>query len=732
MIAESSSSAREQPPARVPTPSARIDRSSWLVAVLLVTWTIAVYAPIVRNGFVGIDTGTYLTDNAHVQSGVTTRGFLWALTTFHAANWHPLTWWSHMLDVELFGLRPVAHHAVNVAFHAANGVLVFLALRALTARVAASLVVAALFVAHPLHVESVAWIVERKDVLSTFLGLAALLAWTSFARGGSRGAYVASIALFAASLLAKPMWVTFPFVLLLLDAWPLARGSRGWRANLREKLPFLILSAASCLVTVLAQRAGGAVQSLEQLSFGERIANASASYAWYAVRTVWPAGLSFHYPLGGASDGGWRLLGVLFLLVAVAVGWTQRRERPWIAVGAAIFLGTLVPVIGLVQVGGQARADRYTYVPLLGLFVAVVFTVDAAARSRRARRAAATIGVIAVTAAGVIAYDRVGAWKDSETLARRALDVDERTAVAHDLLGWTLVESGRLAEGLQHLARAVELSPGDPEARRNHGRALVRAGRLSQGEAELRMAASLRPDDLGVLTEIASVSALQGNLDDARATYVHVLQLDPRSVDAHTGLGEVLERAGDLLGARREFTMALALDPRHPRANVDWARLCLDAGDTVEAEASLRRVLSADPDHAQALQQRARLAASRRDFVGAVRDLRASIASRPSWPLALADLAWWLACAPDPAARDAQDALRFASDAVALGNDQNPAYLDVLAAAYAANARFPEAAETATRAVELARKRGDEALAQRIDKRRVAYEVGIMDIGTPR
>ncbi len=700
---------------------------AWIGAIALVFLVAAAFIRALTNDFVGFDTGTYLTDNPHVLAGFTWPGVKWAFTTFHAANWHPLTWISHMIDVSLFGLMPAPHHAINIAFHAANSVLVFLALLRWTGREALSFTVAALFAVHPLHVESVAWIVERKDVLSAFFGLASLLAWTDWVRGRSRGAYVLAWVLFAAALMSKPMLVTLPCAMLVFDVWPLQRKVDGWKQLVVEKLPFLALSAASCVLTWRAQSGGGAMQSVVGLPFGDRLGNAVASLGWYVTKAIWPTGLAFHYPLShGRENAPYVAWGVIVLAAVTGLALVQRRARPWILAGWLIFLGMLVPVIGLVQVGGQAHADRYMYLPIIGLLVACVWTASGWIANNTAKIALATV-IVAMFS--FMTSKQVATWKDDETLARHALDVDPNSAVAHDVLGWTLFRAGQRKDGLAHLKRALELEPGDPDARRNAGRALHQLGRLEEAETTLRMAMASGARDPQTFMELAAVLAERGESAEALSLLSFATANAPDRADVRTAYGELLHQSGHHEQAEAELRASVALAPRDLRAQIDLARVLIDVDRPQEAEPFLRNALAIDASSPQALQQLARVLVARGDDKAAIDALRSAIAARADWPVPMGDLAWILATTRDTALRSPAEALDLATHAVDLGNRERPEFLDVLAAALAAGGKFEDAERRASDAAQRARQSGDADLAARIEKRLEAYRTQHMGEG---
>ena len=454
-------------------------RTRWLIAAGLLLGTLALYARVAGHPFIFFDDNRYVTENPTVQAGLTWQGITWAFTTLHVSNWHPLTWLSHMLDVELFGVNPGAHHVVNVLFHAANAVLVFLLFLRMTGATWRSAFVAALFAVHPTHVESVAWVAERKDVLSTLFGLLAMLVYVGWTRRGGAGRYLGVVALFAASLLSKPMWVTLPFLLLLLDAWPLQRwaGSPvpvdpeppasprlGLGRLVLEKLPLLALSIASSAVTVVAQSQGGAMVNLD-LGMGARIGNAAVAYVRYVAKTFWPTDLAIYYPhpAGGLPTG--QAIGAAAVVVlATAVAFLAVKRAPWFALGWFWFLGTLVPVIGLVQVGAQAMADRYTYVPTIGLYVVVAWGLAGIARRWNLGKGAAAAAGAAILALSAVTWNQVGYWSDHILLFEHALAVEPRSGVAVGVLSEGMRRAKRYDEALALAQEAVALAPGNGAA----------------------------------------------------------------------------------------------------------------------------------------------------------------------------------------------------------------------------------------------------------------------------
>lgn len=461
----------------MPTPT---DRRRRVVALALFALAAAVFAPAVRGDFVLLDDLTYVVDNPHLREGLGAAGLRWALTTGYAANWHPLTWVTHLAAFDLFGLDPRGHHLVNVLLHAANAALLFALLRSLTGRLWPSALAAALFAVHPLRAEAVAWVSARKDVLSGLCWLLALGAWTRHARSPSASRYLAALALFALGLAAKPVVVTLPLALLILDAWPLGRHRAvSWTRLALEKVPFLVLAAASALVTWRVQAAAGALDPLAGLSLADRAANALAGYAVYLRHAFWPEGLAVLYPhAGAAADLRGPLAGLVLLLAVTALAFRWRRRWPWLAAGWSWYLVVLLPMIGIVQVGVQASADRYTYLPLIGIGLVVSWgAAGVAARSARVRSAVVAVALAAVAALSCAARVQTATWRDDVALFGRAVAVTRGNWLAHLNLGAALGARGEHERALEQFRAALRIRPDYPMARENERRALEALGR---------------------------------------------------------------------------------------------------------------------------------------------------------------------------------------------------------------------------------------------------------------
>jgi tetratricopeptide (TPR) repeat protein len=530
-----------------------------LICLSLAAVTLAVFWNVQFHDFILYDDLPYVVLNPHVQSGLTGGSIFWAVTTMEMSNWHPLTWLSLMLDYDLFRLNPVGYHWTNLLIHIAGTILLFSVLKRMTEDIWKSALVAALFAIHPLHVESVAWISERKDVLSAFFWFLTMGTYVRYTERPGTGNYLLVIAAFSLGLSAKPMLVTLPFVLLLLDIWPLRRlpvpftrsnktlpdavGSRGvtWLHALREKLPFFFLVALSSVVTYLAQMNWKAMPSLEALPLETRMANALIAYVQYIVKMVWPADLAFFYPYA-AWWSLWMVSGAVLLLAGMTI-LTMRivERRPYLAVGWFWYLGTLVPVIGIVQIGSQAMADRYTYIPLIGLFIMIAWGVPSLmAKWRFRKRFLSGLSVAILSVLAVCSWQQVQHWKNSVTLFERALTVTARNYLAHNNLGVALFYEGRMEEAISQYAASLRIKPNLADARNNIGVALAAQGKYDEAVRHYREALHIRPDDAGIHNNIGVALAAQGKIDAAIDHYTQALRIRPDHEKARANLAAAL------------------------------------------------------------------------------------------------------------------------------------------------------------------------------------------------
>ncbi len=567
----------------------------------LASLAVVVFWPVRDAGFIHFDDDENIARNHRVASGLTPAAAAWAFRTTQTGNWQPLTWLSLMLDVQFFGLDPGRMHQVNILLHGANGVLLFALMRALTGALWRSALVAALFLVHPLHVESVAWISERKDVLSTLFWILGLGAYGWYVRRPIQLRFAPVALLMAASLMAKPMAVTFPLTLLLMDYWPLGRlRGPGAAANrLLEKAPLFALSAAAVALAIYAQDRGAALNTLEGFALPVRFGNALLSYGWYLGKTVWPTDLAFFYPHPGASLS-WPLAALDALLLAGAsVAVVRLRRLPYLATGWFWYVITLVPVIGIVQVGGQAKADRYSYVALTGLLLLVSWGVGELTRRRQGLRVAVAVAISCVAALAAAARVQAGHWRDSYSLSRHAARVAPSWLAFLDL-GITAQLEGSSAEALVFLQRSRDLEPGNTLVWYNLG--WVQERRQEWGEAleAYRRAAVLGPGDAAPPTALGVLLSALGRHSEAIPWLETAVRLAPESARAHGALGGALMRSGERRRAEAHLVEAVRLNPGNIPAHLDLAWLRLAQGRPREAVSHLAEVLKRDPAHREA------------------------------------------------------------------------------------------------------------------------------------
>ena len=559
-----------------------------VICLLLALAVVAIYAQTATHGYVAYDDDQYVYQNPRVKAGLTAANIAWAFGTFFYANWHPLTWLSYMLDFTLFGPSPGAQHLVNVAFHLASTLLLFLVLYRMTRRPWRSALVAAIFAVHPLHVESVAWISERKDVLCTFFELLTLLLYLRYTARPNARRYLAVALAYALSLLAKPMAVTFPFVLLLLDYWPLARiewppRPAPMRRLALEKLPLLAMAAAASVLTFLAQRNYGAVISLTHLPFPARAANAAIAYAAYLWKAVWPVDLAVLYP-PRPPDTGLAVLSSLVLAAITAAAWRWVRRRPYFAVGWLWYLGMLVPVIGLVQVGIQTMADRYTYVPMVGLSIALVWLAADLLESRPALRlAASAAAAAALLALAVASYWQTAYWKSSRALFEHTLAVTRGNYIIQNNLGVVVAHDGDSAAAMALYRAAIANAPDYAEAHANLAHELIKAGQLDQARASLEKALRSNPNLALAHGDLGLLLAARGQYEEARREIEQSLRLDPDNAENESNLCYVLTHLGQPDDAIPHCHAALRLNPALANAKLNLANALAARGTPAPA-----------------------------------------------------------------------------------------------------------------------------------------------------
>jgi len=668
------------------------------VCIFLILAVLAVFGQTADFEFVNYDDQLYVYQNPVVERGLSVQAVGWAFTHAQVCNWIPLTTLSHMLDCQFFGLHAGGHHLVNVLWHAASAVLLFLLLRQLTGSLWRSAFVAAVFAVHPLRAESVAWISERKDVLSGFFLMLTIGAYIRQVRNPSRAGYVAVVVLFVCGLLAKSMVATLPFVLLLLDYWPLKRlhNARQFASLIREKIPLFALSAGACVAAALMP--GLLVRN--RLPLFERIGNALVSYVVYLRQMIFPAGLAANYPIAPDSHPIWLIcLAFVFLagISAVLVAW--RKKYPYLLVGWLWYLGMLFPVIGIMQISGDAaHADRYTYLPEIGLALAGTWAVAGWSAEGKFRPVILSGLMMALIGTLIgLGHIQTSYWRDSETLWTRALACtsddrgDDFNSVAHNGLGNALYIKGKREEAIAQYRKALEISPNGSAARSNLGVALYNKGMREEAIAQYRKALEITPDLVETRCNLGDALFQTGHKEEAFTQFRKALELDPYYVRAEYNWGDALALEGKLEDAIAHFRKLVKINPGYPKAYSMLGLVFFEKGDTKEAIDSWRQALKFKPDQ----------------------------------PDVQNNLAWLLATAPDASLRQGAKAVALAERANQLNGSTNAAVLHTLAAAYAETGRYGDATATARRALELAvaQKNGD--LTIRLPREIKLYETGL-------
>lgn len=587
-----------------------------IVCLFFVIVILALFWPLSHSDFVNYDDNHYVSENRQIKSGLTPKGILWAFKTTYACNWHPLTWLSHMVDFELYGIFAGGHHLTNVLFHIANTLLLFILLRRMTDAFWRSAFVAALFAFHPLHVESVAWIAERKDLLSTFWGLLTLISYAQYTQRSSWPWYGGALLFFALGLMAKPMLVTLPFLLLLLDYWPLGRlhFSKDFRlqpANsvstvyslLLEKLPFFAFTVVSCLVTYYAQQHGGAMVPFEMHPLGHRILNAIIAYVAYMGKMLWPVNLAIFYPLPDLFTI-WQVAAAAALLIVIfGLVVVQIRRRPYLAVGWFWYFGTLVPVIGLVQVGGQAMADRYTYIPLIGLFImAAWWGADRLHGWNYKRIFLSVTAGIAVIVLMILTNSQIHHWANSITLFEHAIQVTGGNWVAYNNLANALYGSGKIDASLRYYQLALQSEPPEPEGiYYNMGIVLNSAGRIQEAIDQYSEAIHLKPDYADAHVNLGAALAEQGKITEATHHYLEALRAEPNFAQAHYNMGNILLAQGRLDAAITSYSKAIDLDASFAESYNSMGLALMQMGRLEEAIFCFRKAANLRPSFREGL-----------------------------------------------------------------------------------------------------------------------------------
>ncbi|MDH7481125.1 MAG: tetratricopeptide repeat protein [Armatimonadota bacterium] len=572
-------------------------RRDYLIYALLIIITFAAFGRVLVNDFVVYDDDKYVTHNEHIKAGLTLEGLAWAFTAFHAANWHPLTWISHMADCSVYDMKPWGHHLTSLLLHVANVLLLFHILKLMTGSTWRTALVAALFGVHPLHVESVAWISERKDVLSTFFWLITMWAYYRYSRCPKVGSYIPVVLFFALGLMSKPMLVTLPFVLLLLDWWPLGRISlKSYslvfkpgsivRQLLNEKIPLFALAVASSIVTFIAQKEGGAVGTLMEIPLDMRIGNAFLSYIRYIGKMIWPRPLVVFYP---HSIHGLPIWWVIFAsILFLAITWLvikQMHQRPYMGVGWFWYIGTLVPVIGIIQVGSQAMADRYTYIPLIGIFIMLAWGIPDYFNTRIKEKAPKVSSILPSITCVIIAvfvvctWYQVGYWKDTITLFGHTLPITGSNYVVHNNLGVALSEKKQYEQAIAHFQKVLEVEPNDPDTNYNMGNALVAIGRFSEAAKYYRAAIKADPNYAYAHNNLGNILSQQGRLDEAIEEYKKALQAKPDDLDIKRNLETALSQRAKKINTAASLYEAIKANPNNAKAHYELAVILENQSD---------------------------------------------------------------------------------------------------------------------------------------------------------
>jgi tetratricopeptide (TPR) repeat protein len=725
-----------------------------LVYLILAGVTLAAYWAVRGNGFIVLDDADYVAQNSEVSAGLTGHGVRWAFTESYSSNWHPITWLSHMLDCQVFGLNASAHHFVSVALHILNALLLLFFLSRVTGAFWASAFVAAVFALHPIHVESVVWVAERKDVLSTFFGLLCLCAYAAFVKAKgqnlnskvSKAWYALALVFFALGLMSKPMLVTLPFLLLLLDYWPLRRvASDRWRVTsgrlILEKVPFLLLAAASSAVTVWAQNKDKAIAGLDSVPLSDRFLNILVSYPAYLEKMVWPTRLAVFYPFQKETDFGAAGLSALLLVAITAMAVKWWKTRPYFIVGWLWYIGTLVPVIGLVQVGRQAMADRYAYLPSIGFSIMLVWLVVEVWHSVRFPMpvlGAASLSILAAFA--VLTAHQVKRWRDTKTLFTYTAQVTPMNYFVETILGEDLLLEKKPAEALRHFdsaiqsaavyarawfgkaralqtmgqreeafscfRRSLELDPFDAVAMDAYAVALMQEKDLKGADSLLRRVVELKPRFATAQLHLAMALYQQKDFEGAADQYSNVLRLQPDSMEARTGLGFAMLERGQLDEAASHFETVLRSCPTNSSALDGMGYSLASRNQPEAAEPYFEKAIALAPTNSFAHFHFALLLEQQKRTAEAVKEYQEAIRYDPSNPAPRNNLAWLLTTDSSASVRNGAEAVEQAQKACELTDQREPLLLGTLAAAYAEAGQFGKAVETAEKARDLAKAMG--------------------------
>ena len=681
------------------------------VCLFLVTSILCVYWQVRNFSFVNFDDRQYVTQNYYVQAGLTLKSIRWSLTAMQASNWHPLTWLSHMLDCQIYGLNPGHHHMTNVLFHVLNSLLLFFVFKRISGSLWKSAFVAALFALHPLHVESVAWVAERKDVLSTFFWMLTLWFYADYVESSRFEKYLLVILFYILGPMAKPMLVTVPFVLLLLDYWPLRRfhlkssdsentlTQRSFYFGLiREKIPLFLLSSASCVITYFAQKSGGAVDSLTMIPFHVRIANALIFYISYIGKMFWPRNLAVLYPYQ-MSIPLWKSISAGLLLILISLGVFQMlKSKPYLAVGWFWYLGTLVPLIGIVQVGSQALTDRYTYVPLIGIFIMITWGISDWISKKHYGKiglfiaSASILSVLMITSRLQVKY-----WFNSVTLFNHAIHVTNDNSIAQLNLGEALAEQGNIEKAVKHFKTTLKI----------------------------------KPNLAGANFDIGVYFRREGKLDEAIKHFSKALKGNSHYATALNEIGDTLGKRGDISGAIKYYLEAIKINPGYAKAYNNLGVILADRNNGKAAIVFLSKAIQIRPDYAGADFNLGKIFPKRNDPEKAISQYEKALQFNPDMMQALYHLSWIRSTHEDKKYRNGKEAVKLATKLCELTQYRQPLALDALAAAYTETERYNKAISTAEKAHKIALVKGPEILTRSLEKRLVLYRNKIPYRQTP-
>ena len=721
-----------------------------------------VFSQTLRYGFVNYDDDQYVSENPVVQKGLTWEGFRWALTYGSIGHWHPLTWLSHMLDCQLYGLQAGGHHLTNVLLHTASVILLFLVLRQMTGFMWRSAFVAAVFAIHPLRAESVAWIAERKDVLSAFFFMLTLGAYIHYVRRPpSVIRYGAVVLLFALGLLSKNMLVTTPFVLLLLDYWPLGRlSSFSPQVLLRlvtEKIPLFVLTVGSCVATALSPEKATA----DKLPFGLRMENAMVSYVIYLWQMIHPAGLAGVYPNPANYLPIWQVAGTLGLLLAISgTVFALRRTLPYLVIGWLWYVGMLIPVIGIVQISYYAHADRYTYLPQIGLYLLLTWAMaDLCAGWRHRRWMLGGLSMVILVVLVFCAHAQTSYWRNGKLLWTHTVACTTDNFIGHNNLGTAFLQLGQLDEAITRYQKALQIKPDYAVACYNLGYALLQKGNVDEAIAQYKKALEIKPDYADAHNSMGDALFQKGSVDEAIAQFQKALEIQPSYAEAHNNLGNALFRQGRLDEAITQYQQALQIKSDYAEAHNNLGSTLFQKGSVDEAIVQFQKVLEIQPNfvdahynlgvalarkglldeaiaqYLQALQIKPDYAEARNNLgyallqkgriSEAIIQYQKALEIKPGFPEALNNLAWALAAAPQVSLRDGSKAVELAEQANQLTGGESLLIIHSLAVAYAEAGRFGDALRSAQKAYELARAAGQQDLAEQINGEMKLFKVGL-------